>query len=87
MRRPVLAYFVVITLMMCLAVAVYFDSGVPQTFRRLVMLGALCFYASDLAVALDRFVNPRFKQAYWGLPLYYAGQFLLAFSVAENLPG
>jgi uncharacterized membrane protein YhhN len=84
MKGPVTAYFIVITVMMCTAMAVYFEPDAAQTFRRLVVLGALCFYASDLAVALDRFVKPSFKQAFWGLPLYYVGQFLLAYSVAEN---
>jgi len=85
MKDAVSAYFVVITVMMCMALAVYFHADEPQSFRRLVALGALCFYASDLAVALDRFVKPPFKQAYWGLPLYYLGQFLLAYSIAENI--
>jgi uncharacterized membrane protein YhhN len=84
MRRPVTVYYWIITLMMCTAMAVYFEPEAAQTFRRLVVIGAACFYASDLAVALDRFVKPSFKQAFWGLPLYYVGQFLLAYSVAEN---
>lgn len=77
---PVLAYFAVITLMVWSALAVY-GGNFDATLRLLIAVGALCFYASDLAVALDRFVQPRFKNAYWGLPLYYLAQFMLAFSI------
>ncbi|MDD3992851.1 MAG: hypothetical protein PHV70_11955 [Desulfobacteraceae bacterium] len=36
---------------------------------------------SDLFVARQRFVAPAFSNRLLGLPLYYIGQFLLAFSV------
>jgi len=39
------------------------------------------FYISDLFVARDRFFKTEFSNRLLGLPLYYAGQFLLAFSV------
>jgi len=84
MQVPVLLYVGVITLMLIAALAVYFESDTPQHFRRLVAFGAVCFYLSDLGVALDRFVKPPFQQAYWSLPLYYAGQFMLALSVGEQ---
>jgi uncharacterized membrane protein YhhN len=81
MQAPVMAYMLVISLMVWGAITVYEQSILPQDFRRVVALGAICFYLSDLAVALDQFVKPRVQQAFWGLPLYYAGQFLLAYSI------
>jgi len=44
-------------------------------------LGALLFLLSDLAVARDRFVAPVFINRVWGLPMYFCGQLLFAFSV------
>lgn len=43
--------------------------------------GALAFAASDVAVARNRFVAPGPANKAWGLPLYYAGQLLFAFSL------
>ena len=43
-----------------------------------VLLGALAFFVSDLAVARDRFVVKQFSNRLWGLPAYYLGQVLLA---------
>lgn len=47
-------------------------------------VGALGFAASDLAVARDRFVAPGRVNRLWGLPLYYASQLILAWSVASR---
>lgn len=82
MRFMVLAYVVTITIMVWSAWAIYFESPRSADFRWLIVLGATSFYVSDLAVAIDRFVQPQFNNAYWGLPLYYAGQFMLALSLA-----
>ena len=46
--------------------------------------GALGFAASDLAVARDQFVAPGRVNRLWGLPLYYASQLLLAWSLASR---
>ncbi|HLA44720.1 MAG TPA: lysoplasmalogenase [Aggregatilineales bacterium] len=83
MQLPVIAYMIVISLMVIAALAVYFESDESRSFRLLVAFGAICFYGSDLGVAIDRFLKPPFKQAYWSLPLYYAGQFMIALSIAE----
>ena len=69
LRIPVLAYAGAISLMLLLAL------GVPD---RRVQLGATLFYLSDLAVARDRFLAPGPANRLVGLPLYYAGQLLLA---------
>lgn len=81
LKIPVGIYVMVITVMVFSALAVY-NTDLKLDFRRLVLVGAICFYLSDLAVAIDTFVKPNTKQAYWGLPLYYAGQFMLALSIA-----
>lgn len=81
MLIPVIAYIVVITLMLIGAWTVLGDSQVKSTGRVLVFIGAACFYVSDLFVARNRFLKTEFKNRLFGLPLYYFGQFLLAFSV------
>lgn len=76
MRGPVLAYVAVISAMLALAVGTL---GAGHT--ALAVVGAALFYTSDLFVARDRFVTPGFANALVGLPLYYAGQVLLALSI------
>jgi uncharacterized membrane protein YhhN len=73
MRVPVVAYVGVISLMVVCAL------GVAE-FRAhtAITLGAFAFYASDLAVARQRFVAESFTNKLWGLPLYYGAQLLLA---------
>ncbi|MFT3914544.1 MAG: lysoplasmalogenase [Anaeromyxobacteraceae bacterium] len=75
MRAPVVAYCVVISLMVWLALG---------TGRGTVIAGALLFYVSDLTVARDRFVKEAFANRLVGLPLYYAAQVLLALSTGRG---
>jgi len=77
MRVPVTAYVIVITIMVWGAAST-FAAG---TAGRMALAGAFLFYLSDLAVARDRFVSRGFVNRAWGLPLYYAGQALLALSL------
>jgi len=77
MVGPVLAYVVIISAMVATAVGAT-SAGAPG----LVVVGAIAFFIADLAVARDRFVAPGFSNRVWGLPLYYLGQILLAWSVA-----
>lgn len=81
MALPVYAYVVVISAMLISAAASVASAGQPT-----ILLGALMFYGSDLAVARDRFVAPGFVNGAWGLPLYYAGQLVLAGTVAQHHP-
>jgi uncharacterized membrane protein YhhN len=81
MKSPVAAYIVVISLMVCAAVATAADAGLSPAARRMIPAGALAFYLSDIFVARQRFVRKDFANRLFGLPLYYTGQFLLAFSV------
>lgn len=69
LRSAVLAYVAAISAMVLVALG----SGRP-----LVQLAAGLFYASDLAVARDRFVAPGLANRVVGLPLYYAAQLLFA---------
>jgi uncharacterized membrane protein YhhN len=82
MLVPVIAYIIVITAMVTGAFTVLGDTRLPSTGRFLVIFGAVSFYISDLFVARDRFLKTEFSNRLLGLPLYYTGQFLLAFSVA-----
>lgn len=75
MRIPVVLYCAVIGVMLWLALGV--DRGA-------VRAGAALFYLSDLAVARQKFVAPGAGNRLVGLPLYYAGQYLLAWSVAAG---
>ena len=77
MKIPVLAYVVVISAMVTVAVGT-----LPAAGGTVRVLGAVAFYLSDLGVARDRFVQQGFANRLFGLPLYYGGQLLLASSVA-----
>jgi uncharacterized membrane protein YhhN len=73
MTIPVIAYIVVITTMVTAALA----SGRPR-----LATGAVLFFVSDLAVARQRFVGASLVNKLLGLPTYYAGQLLIAWSIA-----
>lgn len=72
LRNPVIGYMAIISVMVVTA------SGSPGL---VLYTGAALFYLSDLAVARNRFIAPGFENKLIGLPLYYAGQLLLASAV------
>jgi uncharacterized membrane protein YhhN len=75
MRVPVLVYVLTIVTMVVGALA-------PNSVDHPALTtGAVLFFASDLAVARDKFVEPGFTNRVWGLPCYYAGQLLIAWSI------
>jgi uncharacterized membrane protein YhhN len=76
MKVAVRAYVLVISLMVIAAVGTYTRLG-----NAWIPVGAIGFYLSDLSVARDRFVAEEFVNRIWGLPLYYAAQVILAWSV------
>ena len=86
MNLPVLLYIIVITLMMSGAWSVLGDGTLALSGRIAVFTGALSFYVSDIFVARDRFLKTEFLNRLVGLPLYYFGQFLLAFSIGFLRP-
>ncbi len=73
MRVPVILYVVAIITMVI---------GALATHSTIVITGAALFFASDLSVARDKFVGPSLTNKLWGLPTYFAGQLLLAWSLA-----
>ena len=77
MKVPVVAYIVVISGMVALAVGTVAAHGDPW-----ILVGAVMFYLSDLSVARERFVKPGFINRIWGLPAYYVAQLILAWTVA-----
>jgi uncharacterized membrane protein YhhN len=77
----VISYIGVISLMVACAIGVVVAGGPP-----IVAIGAIGFTLSDISVARARFVSPGFINAAWGLPLYFASQFLLASSAAFASP-
>jgi uncharacterized membrane protein YhhN len=73
MKRAVVAYILVITIMGITATA---QSQVSGDYR--YVLGAAMFALSDVSVALDRFTPfPRWHR-WLGIPLYFVSQYILA---------
>lgn len=87
MRVAVIAYVIAIVTMMAAAIAAARVAEIPAENRALLVIGAALFFASDFAVARDRFVGASFINRAWGLPAYYAGQLLIAWSVAIRTCG
>lgn len=77
MKRPVIAYMVVITAMVGLAAGLVGTTGQP-----LFLVAAIMFFVSDLSVARDRFIEKGFKNRIWGIPLYFGAQILFGFTVS-----
>lgn len=78
MRVPVAVYVAVIALML---VAVTGTLRLENPARWLIVGGAALFALSDVLVARERFVESVQINRTLGLPMYYAGQFLIAFSI------
>jgi len=76
---PVGLYTIVISLMVIAAIGTRGAGATP-----LIVVGACFFYLSDLSVAALRFTETPFPTYLLGLPLYYAAQVCLAFSIAAN---
>lgn len=80
MTRPVLAYIMIITVM-AISAATFRNSGAYSAVAgNTVFAAALMFYVSDIFVARHRFVKKSFVNRAISLPLYYAAQFLIAYS-------
>jgi uncharacterized membrane protein YhhN len=80
MLVPVVAYMVVITAMVGGSASLMGDPAAGFPGRGLAFAGALLFYISDIFVARQRFVVKQYVNRLVGLPLYYAAQFMIAFS-------
>jgi uncharacterized membrane protein YhhN len=82
MRLAVPAYVVTICVMAIAAIAVARGTALPPANRCRLVTGACLFFVSDLSVARDRFMAKGFANKLWGLPTYYAGQLLIAWTLA-----
>ena len=67
--------------MVIAAIAVARGTTIDAPHRYLFLTGAVLFFVSDLAVARDRFIARTFANKAWGLPLYFSGQLLIAWSL------
>ncbi len=81
MLFPVGIYILAITSMVTRAWAVFAGTSLSCGGRLFVLVGAFLFYFSDLFVARNQFIKEDLFNRLIGLPLYYLGQFLLAFSI------
>jgi uncharacterized membrane protein YhhN len=77
MRVPVRAYVAAISVMVLAAAGATLGGA-----GTVVLVGAVLFFVSDLAVARERFVASGFSNRAWGLPLYYGATLLLATTAA-----
>ena len=77
LRVPVIVYVAAIVAMVIAA----FAARPALEHGTLLAIGAALFFASDLAVARDRFLARDFANKLYGLPAYYAGQLLIAWAV------
>lgn len=76
LRGAVLAYLVVISFMVAAAIGAAGDGA-----SHWLPIAAFLFFLSDLSVAIDRFVRPSFANRLWGLPLYYAAQWIFVLAI------
>jgi uncharacterized membrane protein YhhN len=78
---PVIAYIAIIATMVIGAASLVGNEHLNFTGRTLVFCGAILFYLSDIFVARHRFVRKEFINRLAGLPMYYAAQFMIAYSI------
>ncbi len=85
MRGPVIVYVAVISTMLVggIAAAAH-DHVLGARAGWLAAAGAATFYASDLAVAREKFVARDTWNRVIGLPVYYGAQLLIAWSVTSS---
>ena len=76
-RIPVLVYVLAIVAMVVGAYA----ARTELAHGTMLAVGATLFFASDLAVARDRFLVRDFSNKLYGLPAYYVGQLLIAWAI------
>ncbi len=77
MRVPVYAYIAVISLMVAAA-----SGAVGRHGTWPMLAGAVLFYCSDIFVARDRFVTTDRWNHLIGLPMYYGGQVIFAYTIS-----
>ena len=80
MLIPVIAYISIITFMVIGAASLTGNGHLSVSGRMLAFSGATLFYISDIFVARHRFIKKEAVNRLVGLPLYYVGQFMIAYS-------
>lgn len=75
--KAVVAYISVISCMVCAA------AGTVPLAGSVLLVGATLFFVSDLFVARQRFISDVPLNRLIGLPLYYAGQLVIAWGLAR----
>lgn len=84
LRYPVIAYVAVISTMLVggVAASVAGDGAyLGASARGLLTAGAIAFFASDLAVAREKFIGRDPWNRTLGLPVYYGAQLLFAWAI------
>jgi uncharacterized membrane protein YhhN len=81
MRRPVIAYMVIISIMVHRALATLASPVFQPGQAGMVAVGAVLFYLSDLVLAANRFWRP-LRCHRLSLALYHGGQCLLALAAS-----
>ena len=84
---PGAIYALAMSLMTASAITVFVQTDLPVLTRSLIVLGALVYNISDYAVLREVFIKKSPFNKLWGLPLYYAAQFTLAFSLLASHSG
>lgn len=83
MRGAVVVYVFAIVLMVIAAMAVAHSGRLPEPQRTRFVVGAILFFISDLSVARNRFIEKSVKNLVWGIPAYFAGQLLIAWTIVS----
>ncbi len=78
---PVLLYMIIISLMVWRAVGTTFRDFLQPHQQRLVIIGALLFYISDLVLAINRFAHSLPMAGLMIMVPYFIAQYCLASSV------
>ncbi len=81
LRKPVLAYTLVITLMALSALNTLFRVDWAPAAALWSALGAVLFFLSDIILAYNRFVRPVRHGRVWNMAAYHLGQMALAWGV------
>ncbi|MBA3456482.1 MAG: lysoplasmalogenase [Deltaproteobacteria bacterium] len=81
LKIPVILYVITIVTMVIAAIAVARRASLSEPHRWFFLAGAALFFLSDLTVARDRFLARAFANKAWGLPAYFTGQLLIAWSL------
>ena len=78
LRKPVLAYTLIITVMALSALNTLFRVDWAPAAAGWVALGAVLFFVSDIILAYNRFVRPFRNGRLWNMAAYHLGQMALA---------